>query len=100
AGRRPDPARAVGGSAAGAGGAREPRARLGAASARLEALSPLAVLARGYALARTADGAVLTDAARVAPGDAVEIALARGRVDCEVRRTDPGGSLERPRRPC
>lgn len=77
-----------------------PRARLGAASARLEALSPLAVLARGYALARTADGAVLTDAARVAPGDAVEIALARGRVDCEVRRTDPGGSLERPRRPC
>ena len=77
-----------------------PRARLGAASARLEALSPLAVLARGYALARTADGAVLTDAARVAPGDAVEVALARGRVDCEVRRTHPGGSLERLRRPC
>lgn len=77
-----------------------PRARLGAASARLEALSPLGVLARGYALARAADGAVLTDAGRVAPGDAVEVTLARGRLDCEVREAHAQGSLERSRRPC
>lgn len=77
-----------------------PRARLVAAAARLEALSPLGVLARGYALARAADGTVLTDAARVAPGDAVEVTLARGRIDCEVREAHPHGSLERSHRPC
>jgi exodeoxyribonuclease VII large subunit len=76
------------------------RTRLGAASARLEALSPLGVLARGYALARDAHGTVLTEAARLAPGDAVEVTLARGSLDCEVREVRPQGSLERPRRPC
>ena len=74
-----------------------PRSRLGAASARLEALSPLGVLARGYALARDAGGAVVTDAERVAPGDAVEVTLARGRLECEVREVHPQRSLVRSR---
>jgi exodeoxyribonuclease VII large subunit len=75
----------------------EPRARLGAASARLEALSPLGVLARGYALARDRSGTVVTDATRFAPGEGVEVTLARGRLDCEVRTVHPQGLLERPR---
>ncbi|MBI5488576.1 MAG: exodeoxyribonuclease VII large subunit [Deltaproteobacteria bacterium] len=61
------------------------RERLGAASARLHALSPLGVLGRGYALARTSDGLVLSDAASVHPGDRVDVTLARGELECEVR---------------
>lgn len=46
--------------------------------ARLEALSPLRVLERGYALA-TRDGHVVTDASALAPGDPIELRFARGR---------------------
>ncbi len=68
------------------------RERLGAASARLEALSPLAVLGRGYAVARDAAGHVLTDAASVSVGDRVDVTLARGRLACDVREVAPGGT--------
>ena len=50
-------------------------------------VSPLAVLGRGYSLTRTPDGEILRDAARVTPGDAVEVLLARGSLDCRVERT-------------
>jgi exodeoxyribonuclease VII large subunit len=56
---------------------------LGGLAGRLEAMSPLRVLDRGYALA-TARGHVLTDAAAVAAGDPVRVRLARGAFDCRV----------------
>ena len=46
--------------------------------ARLDALSPLRVLERGYALATRA-GHVVTDASALAPGDPIELRFARGR---------------------
>jgi exodeoxyribonuclease VII large subunit len=55
---------------------------------KLDALSPLSVLSRGYSLARAA-GHVLTDASRVKPGDSVEVTLARGSLDCRVESTKP-----------
>jgi exodeoxyribonuclease VII large subunit len=59
--------------------------RLRAAAARLEALSPLAVLGRGYAVCWNADRtAVVRDAARVAEGDRVRVTLSRGELDCRV----------------
>jgi exodeoxyribonuclease VII large subunit len=59
--------------------------RLRATAARLEALSPLAVLGRGYAVCWNADRtAVIRDAARVADGDRVRVTLARGELDCHV----------------
>jgi exodeoxyribonuclease VII large subunit len=62
--------------------------RLRATAARLEALSPLAVLARGYAVCWNADRtAVVRDAARVAEGDRVRVTLARGELDCHVDRS-------------
>jgi exodeoxyribonuclease VII large subunit len=63
------------------------RAELATAAARLDALSPLAVLGRGYAIARTADGRVLRRASEVAPGDALSVRVAEGEVDTLVQRT-------------
>jgi exodeoxyribonuclease VII large subunit len=54
--------------------------------AGLDAMSPLKVLARGYAIATTADGRAVRDAADVEPGDALEIRVAQGRVLAEVTR--------------
>ncbi len=55
---------------------------------RLEAMSPLAVLGRGYAVAWNADRTrVLRAASDVAPGDGVRVTLAKGELDCEVRST-------------
>ena len=59
--------------------------RLRGAAARLEALSPLAVLARGYAVCWNADRtAVVRDAMAVTPGEHVRVTLARGELDCNV----------------
>ena len=51
---------------------------------KLEALSPRRVLDRGYSLAFDDAGHVLTDAARVAPGDRIVVALRAGTVAARV----------------
>jgi exodeoxyribonuclease VII large subunit len=58
------------------------------AAGRLDALSPLAVLGRGYAIATRPDGAVVTDAATVAAGDDLDVRLHRGRVRTRVTGRD------------
>jgi len=60
------------------------RQRLGLVAASLDALSPLAVLQRGYAIVQDKDGRLLRDGRAVAVGDAVRLRLARGRLDCRV----------------
>ena len=69
-------------------------ARLRGAAARLESLSPLAVLARGYAVCWNEDRtAIIRDAAAVERGDRVHVKLERGELDCAVTghgTTEPG----------
>jgi exodeoxyribonuclease VII large subunit len=60
----------------------------GGLSGRLDALSPLRVLERGYALARAGD-AVVTSAEQVAPGDALTVRLRRGQLGCRVETVEP-----------
>jgi len=77
-------------------------ARLAGLAGRLDALSPLAVLGRGYALAqREADGRILRSAAEVSAGDAILLRLARGRIRATVREseTPPGSESEPGREP-
>lgn len=57
---------------------------LAQARGRLEALSPLQVLGRGYAIATTEDGTVLTAQSQVATGEQVSVRLHRGRLLTEV----------------
>ena len=58
--------------------------RLETLSAHLEHLAPGAVLARGYAIARDADGKVLRSASNVPAGAALNIQLADGSLDTRV----------------
>lgn len=60
--------------------------RLQALSGRLDALSPLAVLQRGYAVCTTPDGTVLRRAADASVDDALEVRLQEGRLEVEVRK--------------
>lgn len=60
------------------------RARFGSVAAQLEALSPLSVLSRGYALATTAAGRILLNAKDVSAGDEVTVRLSRGRLKTTV----------------
>ena len=62
----------------------EEQRRFAALAAKLDALSPLKVLGRGYAMARTEDGAVLRMAAQVQPGDTIHLRLAQGGLRCTV----------------
>jgi len=58
--------------------------RLARAATRLHALSPLAVLDRGYALVFDSGGHLLRDAANAQPGDAIRARLARGTIAAKV----------------
>jgi exodeoxyribonuclease VII large subunit len=54
------------------------RAQLGQLGAGMAALSPLAVLDRGFAMVAREDGSIVRDAAGTSPGDHLRIRLARG----------------------
>lgn len=59
-------------------------------AARLDALSPLGVLARGYAVCwNAARTSIIRSSAAVAAGDHVHVTLAEGELTCEVKT--PGG---------
>jgi exodeoxyribonuclease VII large subunit len=64
------------------------RLELDHAAVRLQALSPRATLARGYAVVRAGGGA-LRDAASVAPGSTLEIELSQGGLGATVTEVRP-----------
>ena len=59
--------------------------RLRATVARLDSLSPLAVLGRGYAVCWNEERTrIIRDAGAVGPGSTVRVTLERGELQCEV----------------
>jgi exodeoxyribonuclease VII large subunit len=63
------------------------RHALGGAAGRLDSLSPLAVLGRGYSLTRTPEGRIVRTWREIAAGDAVRVLLHEGSLDCRVDAT-------------
>ena len=61
--------------------------RLSPARARLQALSPLRVLERGYSIIETAAGRVLRRSADARPGDELRVRLHEGRLRARVEET-------------
>ena len=53
-------------------------------AAKLDAMSPLKVLTRGYAMAQTESGDVLKSVTQVQPGDTITVHLSDGRIDAAV----------------
>lgn len=63
---------------------------------RLETLSPLGVLRRGYSITyREADGAVVRSFREVGPGRKVLVLLAEGRLECRVEKAEDRPEEER-----
>jgi exodeoxyribonuclease VII large subunit len=69
--------------------------RLASLAARLEALAPHHVLARGYAWLSDAQGAALTSAAQVAPGQRIAATLADGQLSATVISVERSGRAPR-----
>jgi exodeoxyribonuclease VII large subunit len=58
-------------------------------TASLEALSPVAILNRGYALVFDAKGQLVKDAGRLETGDEISARLARGQIRARVTASEP-----------
>ena len=66
----------------------EARSRSRVAAASLDAMSPLAVLGRGYALAQDERGRVLRAAGAVRAGERVRVRLSEGALRCRVEEVE------------
>ncbi len=64
--------------------------KLAVCAAKLDALSPLGVLTRGYSITQAEDGRVIRDASSVAAGDKLKIHLERGKLSAEVLSSEKG----------
>ena len=60
------------------------RQRFGQLASKLDALSPLKVLGRGYAIPRKVDGSVVRSTADVASGDSLNLRVTDGEINCQV----------------
>ncbi len=67
------------------------RLRVQALGRELEAVSPLAVLNRGFAVASDGQGQILRSVKHVAPGDLLNLRLVDGQVATRVESTDSNG---------
>ncbi|MCX5863454.1 MAG: exodeoxyribonuclease VII large subunit [Deltaproteobacteria bacterium] len=55
----------------------------------LHAISPLAVLGRGYSIVQQKNGNIIRSCTEVHLGEDISITLAQGEIDCEVKKTWP-----------
>ena len=64
------------------------RAKAGRLAAALDAMSPLKVLGRGYAIAQKADGGIIAHMGDAAPGERFRLRVSDGELPCRVEETD------------
>ena len=71
------------------------RHQLGSAASALDAMSPLKVLSRGYAVALRENGEVVRSARSLETGETIRLRLADGAAHCKVEKKEiPNGSNE------
>ena len=70
------------------------RSRLERLQGNLSALSPTAILSRGYALVFDATGNLVKDASQLKTGDAVRAQLGRGEFTAQVKKVLPASATE------
>jgi len=58
-------------------------------SAGADAMSPLKVLSRGYAIAESNDGSIIRTVSQLKDNDSISLRLSDGRVDCSVKKVSP-----------
>ena len=65
-------------------------------AAKLNALSPLAILSRGYSICYDQSRKIVKDVQQVEPGDQIQVKLAHGKLTCDVVCLDesPAGSID------
>jgi len=63
------------------------RSKLDQLSGEIEALSPVAILERGYALVFDASGKLVKDASQVKLGDEISARVAKGTIESVVKNT-------------
>jgi exodeoxyribonuclease VII large subunit len=69
---------------------REQRNRIGTLMAKLDALSPLKVLRRGYSLAQTEDGILVHMVEQIKTDDSITLHLSNGSAKCKVEEINRG----------
>jgi len=69
--------------------------RMAAAAAKLDALSPLKVLARGYAIPKTHDGKAIGGIGDITPGCTLALRVSDGVIDCSVTGVTPQKQTKR-----
>jgi exodeoxyribonuclease VII large subunit len=60
--------------------------RLGEGAAKLSALSPLAVLSRGYGYVQTSDGKTVLSVSELSEGDGIDITMADGHAKARIEK--------------
>ena len=68
--------------------------RLNRASTRLDALSPIAVLSRGYALIYSANGTLLRSSGETVAGETIHARLGRGTLEAKVVQIDSAATTD------
>ncbi len=73
---------------------RKEKDRLGLCIGKLEAMSPLAVLSRGYSVARRADGGVIGSVKGLSRGEHIDLVMFDGVARAEILKIEKNKSLE------
>ncbi len=68
---------------------KEKKAQFALLAGKLDALSPLKVMERGYSVVRNSEGGIVSRREQVKPGDMLEISLNDGKANCNVVSTSP-----------
>ncbi len=64
--------------------------RFASLTAALDAMSPLKVLTRGYAMVQTSDGSIVRSVQHTAPGETIQISVSNGKLTATVDNAEEG----------